>query len=77
MNTSLMSHEERQESIIMTAVHKELVIKMNNQAASLKLPDKFHNWVVQRELAAQFVLSQEDHVSSAGMMTVLQRVQTA
>lgn len=72
-----MSHEERQEWIIMTAVHKELLIKMNNQAAGLKLLDKFHDCVVQREMAAQFVLSQEDHVSSSRMMTVLQRVQTA
>lgn len=72
-NVLLMSHEERQEWIILTAVQKELLIKMNNQAAGLK----FHDCVVQREMAAQFVLSQEDHVSSSRMMTVLQRVQTA
>lgn len=54
----------------MTGAHKEVVIKINNQAASLKLLDKFHNCVVQREEGAQFVLSQEDHVSSSRMMTV-------
>lgn len=66
-----MSHKKRRESIIMTAVYKELVIKMNNQAASPKLWGRFHNCVVQREIGAQFVLSQEDHVSSSRMMTVL------
>lgn len=58
---------------MMTGKHKGAEIKINNRVVSLKLHNKFHNDVVQKEEVAQFVLSQEDHVSSRGRMTVQRR----
>lgn len=72
-NVSLMSHKERQESIIMSVAHRERVMRINKWASSSKLGDGFHNWVCPEGNTSTICcfFPQEDPVSSSRTTTVL------